>query len=35
MEQKNNAGSLNDSAGVLPMDNGATFNGIQGKEILF
>jgi hypothetical protein len=31
MEQQNNTAALNDSAGVLPMDTGATVNGVHGK----
>lgn len=31
MDQQNNAATLNDSAGVLPMDTGATYNGVHGK----
>ena len=34
MEQQNNAGNLNVSAGVLPMDNGSTLNGTYGEKIL-
>jgi hypothetical protein len=35
MEQQNNTAALNDSAGVLPMDTGATVNGIhdEGENI--
>jgi hypothetical protein len=32
MDQQNNAAVLNDTAGVLPMDTGATVNGIHGKK---
>jgi len=31
MEQQNNTAALNDSAGVLPMDTGATVNGIHDE----
>ncbi len=33
MEQQNNNGTGNDSAGVLPMDTGVTANGVHGNEI--
>ncbi|CAF4702428.1 unnamed protein product, partial [Rotaria magnacalcarata] len=32
MEQQNNITALTDSAGVLPMDTGAIFNGIHDEN---